>query len=127
MLKNKIIYSAGLICIIAAGCAKKLDVLPTQSIDQTTALGSSKDVEVTLIGCYDGLQSTSLYGGAIQYVADLLGDNGDMRFGGTFQLNFYKPKDMEKIIARSARLLHVQIQPEAIEIIIYFTNFGRLP
>lgn len=71
--------------LTATGCSKRLDVLPTQSIDQSTALSTSKDVEVTLIGCYDGLQSTSLYGGAIQYVADLLGDNGDMRFAGTFQ------------------------------------------
>jgi len=45
------------------------------------------------------------------------------RFGGTFQLNFYKPEDMEKIIARSARLLNVQIQPEAIEIIAKRSRF----
>ena len=45
------------------------------------------------------------------------------RFGGTFQLNFYKPEDMEKIIARSARLLQVQIQPEAIAIIAKRSRF----
>ena len=108
MLKNIIIYSGAVFCILASGCAKKLDVLPTQSIDQTTALGTSKDVEVTLIGCYDGLQSTSLYGGAIQYVADLLGDNGDMRFGGTFQnlLEIYN-KD---IISTNATAADIWIQ-----------------
>lgn len=66
-------------------CNKRLDVLPTQSIDQSQALSTSKDVEVTLIGAYDGMQSTSVYGGAIQYTADLLGSDGDIRFGGTFQ------------------------------------------
>ena len=45
------------------------------------------------------------------------------RFGGTFQLNFYKPEDIEKIIARSARLLKVDIHPEAIEIIARRSRF----
>ncbi len=45
------------------------------------------------------------------------------RFGGTFQLNFYKPEDIEKIIERSARLLQIQIQPEAIEIIAKRSRF----
>jgi Holliday junction DNA helicase RuvB len=45
------------------------------------------------------------------------------RFGGTFQLNFYKPEDIEKIIERSARLLKVQIQPDAIEIIARRSRF----
>mgnify|MGYP006175262463 FL=1 len=87
MKKNRFIYSllaaGGL--FIATGCGSKLDVAPTQSIDETTALSTSRDVEVTLIGCYDGIQSVDVYGGAIQYISDLLGDNNDMRFGGTFQ------------------------------------------
>ncbi len=45
------------------------------------------------------------------------------RFGGTFQLNFYKPEDIEKIIERSARLLNIQIHPEAIEIIAKRSRF----
>src|SRR3989338_5198835 len=47
------------------------------------------------------------------------------RFGGTFQLNFYKPEDMEKIIARSARLLQVQIQPQAIAMIAMRSRFTQ--
>lgn len=45
------------------------------------------------------------------------------RFGGTFQLNFYKPEDIEKIIARSARLLGIQIHQDAIEIIARRSRF----
>src|SRR3989344_2648158 len=45
------------------------------------------------------------------------------RFGGTFQLNFYKPEDIEKIVERSARLLQVQIEPDAIKIIAKRSRF----
>ena len=45
------------------------------------------------------------------------------RFGGTFQLNFYKPEDIEKIVERSARLLKVQIHPDAIELIARRSRF----
>ena len=45
------------------------------------------------------------------------------RFGGTFQLNFYKPEDIEKIIERSARLLDVEIHKDAIKIIAKRSRF----
>lgn len=70
--------------LLIAGCGNKLNVEPTQSIDEGVALGTSRDVEVTLVGCYDGLQDVDVYGGAFQYISELLGDNGDVRFGGTY-------------------------------------------
>lgn len=87
MKKNKYLYSSLVVAglFIATGCANKLDVAPTQSIDEVAALATSRDVEVTLIGCYDGLQDVDVYGGAIQYVGDLYGNDNDVRFGGTFQ------------------------------------------
>jgi holliday junction DNA helicase RuvB len=45
------------------------------------------------------------------------------RFGATFQLNFYKPEDIERIIERSARLLQIQIHPEAIAVIAKRSRF----
>lgn len=69
---------------LLSGCDQKLDVAPTQSIDDVAALSTSKDVEVTLIGAYDGIQDGDVYGGAFQYVSDLYGDAGEIRFGGTF-------------------------------------------
>jgi len=45
------------------------------------------------------------------------------RFGAIFQLNFYKPEDIEKIIERSARLLGIIIEPDAIKIIAERSRF----
>jgi len=45
------------------------------------------------------------------------------RFGAIFQLNFYKPEDIEKIIERSARLLGIRIEPDAIKIIAERSRF----
>lgn len=67
-----------------ASCADKLEVLPTQSIDAANALTTSNDVLGALIGSYDGVQSVNVYGGAFQYIPDLLGDNAEIRFAGTF-------------------------------------------
>ncbi len=45
------------------------------------------------------------------------------RFGATFQLNFYRQEDIEKIIERSAKILGVQIEPEATKIIAKRSRF----
>lgn len=45
------------------------------------------------------------------------------RFGAIFQLNFYQQKDVEKIISRSANLLKVKIEPEAIKLIASCSRF----
>lgn len=45
------------------------------------------------------------------------------RFGATFQLNFYKPEDIERIVERSAKILGVTIHPEAVAIIARRSRF----
>jgi len=45
------------------------------------------------------------------------------RFGATFQLNFYKNEDIEKIIQRSAKILGVEIRPQAIKTIAERSRF----
>jgi Holliday junction DNA helicase RuvB len=45
------------------------------------------------------------------------------RFGGTFQLNFYKLGDIEKIIERSSRLLGISIEPAAVAVIARRSRF----
>ena len=87
-MKRKIfIYNVALAAglFLTSACNSKLDVDPTQSIDETDALSTSKDVEVTLIGCYDALQDVDVYGGAFQYASELLGNNDEIAFGGTFR------------------------------------------
>lgn len=45
------------------------------------------------------------------------------RFGATFQLNFYKIEDIEKIIERSSKLLNIEMDSEAIKTIAQCSRF----
>ena len=45
------------------------------------------------------------------------------RFGATFQLNFYENNNIEKIIERSSKLLNIQINKDATEIIAQRSRF----
>lgn len=45
------------------------------------------------------------------------------RFGAVFQLNFYSNEDMEKVIQRSADLLKLEVEPEALKIIAARSRF----
>jgi len=45
------------------------------------------------------------------------------RFGAIFQLNFYEISDIEKILQKSARILEVEITPEALKIIASRSRF----
>jgi starch-binding outer membrane protein, SusD/RagB family len=81
---KKYIIGVCLLTTILAACNKRLDVVPTQSIGQDQALLQEKDVIVTLIGAYDGLQSTAAWGGDIHLMNELTGNSADIRFTGTF-------------------------------------------
>ncbi|TDN37391.1 RagB/SusD family nutrient uptake outer membrane protein [Hymenobacter sp. UV11] len=65
-------------------CNNKLNVQPVSYIDTAQAFNNSSDVQAALVGCYTGLQSANLYGGYLQFMTDLLADNGDESFVGTF-------------------------------------------
>lgn len=82
MLKH--IAPFALILLGASACDSKLDVAPTQTIDENLALATSQDVKVTLTGAYDGLGDADVYGGAFQYTNELIGDDREFVFGGTF-------------------------------------------
>ncbi|WP_461094336.1 RagB/SusD family nutrient uptake outer membrane protein [Spirosoma gilvum] len=75
---------AGTVGMLLTACGNRLNVVPTQSIEQSQALNTEQDIQITLIGTYDGLSDVNLYGGQIQYTGDLLGDNRDVVFGGTY-------------------------------------------
>jgi len=45
------------------------------------------------------------------------------RFGATFQLNFYKKEDIEKIIGRSSKLLNINIEFKATELLAQCSRF----
>ncbi len=52
-----------LYALLALGCNKELNTVPTESIDQQDALNTSSDVKVALVGCYSDFGRSSLYGG----------------------------------------------------------------
>jgi len=81
---KKYLINTLVIAILATGCDKKLDVVPTQSIAQDKALLTEGDVNVTLIGAYDGIQSAATFGGDIFVLNELIGNIDDIRFTGTF-------------------------------------------
>lgn len=85
-MKNsiKIWLLAGTTLSMVAACDSRLDVKPTQTIEETNALLTEQDVQITLQGAYDGLSSVNLYGGAIQYSGEFLGDDREVIFGGTY-------------------------------------------
>ncbi|MBI2053948.1 MAG: Holliday junction branch migration DNA helicase RuvB [Candidatus Staskawiczbacteria bacterium] len=45
------------------------------------------------------------------------------RFGATFQLNFYTNQDIEKILARSADILGIKVDPDALKVIALRSRF----
>lgn len=65
-------------------CGDQLNVDPTQSVSDDKALVTSSDVKGALVGCYDGFGSNNFACGAIQYTPDLLANDAEVRFGGTF-------------------------------------------
>lgn len=73
-----------LLGVFAAGCEKRLDITPYQSISADKALLSEDDVFVTLIGAYDGAQNAASYGGDIMVLNDLIGNTPNINFTGTF-------------------------------------------
>jgi hypothetical protein len=78
------LLTAALLANGLAGCNNKLNVQPVSSIDTATALNTSDDVQAALVGCYTALQSSNSHGGDWQLTTDLLADNGDEAFVGTF-------------------------------------------
>ncbi len=73
-----------IITVFAASCDKELNVQPTQSIDQTSALATAQDVKVTLIGAYDGLSDGDVLGGGVQIAYEVIADDKEIVFRGTF-------------------------------------------
>jgi starch-binding outer membrane protein, SusD/RagB family len=81
-ISNKIFVVSALILLL--GCADKLDVAPQDRVTTEDALNTSADVEALLVGAYDALGDGDVLGGNMQRDAELLGDDGDVFWDGTF-------------------------------------------
>lgn len=83
-MKNKLLIILTF-SIAFIACNKKLDITPTQSIDEANALNTSSGVLTALNGAYANLGNASFYGGDVFLYSDLLGDAGELKWSGTFQ------------------------------------------
>lgn len=80
----KLLFVSALLATVSS-CKKPLDIDPRDTIDQSMALVTSKDVEVALVGSYSDLGNSSFYGGELQIMSDFLANRNAIRFGGTFE------------------------------------------
>jgi starch-binding outer membrane protein, SusD/RagB family len=85
-MKNKIFKLLFLSMIVLAySCNKRLDVQPTQSIDELEALKTGADVQSALVGSYTELGNINFYGGRMFVMSELLADENELLWSGTFQ------------------------------------------
>lgn len=70
--------------ISLSACNSRLDVIPQQSIDEDQALSTPGNVLAALTGAYDGLSENDVWGGG-QYLSELLADNGEQIWAGSFE------------------------------------------
>ena len=84
-MKNIKIYSILFLSLLILGsCTDELDLNPPQDIDNAIALNSDANVKTVLVGAYDALSDTDLFGGNTQRNSELLGADDELQFSGTF-------------------------------------------
>ncbi|WP_051141344.1 RagB/SusD family nutrient uptake outer membrane protein [Salisaeta longa] len=71
--------------LVLSACDSFLERTPKQSIPSETALATPQNVEAALVGAYNALGDADLYGGQYMMSPDLLADNGDVQWTGTFE------------------------------------------
>jgi starch-binding outer membrane protein, SusD/RagB family len=75
-----------LLCVgMLSNCTKKLDIEPLTSVDESQALKTSNDVLAALVGTYSDCGDLDFYGGGVYVRAELLADNDELNWSGTFQ------------------------------------------
>lgn len=82
---NYISTAALALTVCLTACNKALDLKPTGSIDQTQAILTSNDVQSTLVGTYNRMGLSDVYGGGVFVYEDLLATQSVVNFAGTFQ------------------------------------------
>ncbi|WP_082454889.1 RagB/SusD family nutrient uptake outer membrane protein [Pedobacter sp. Leaf41] len=80
----KLIMASMLLSVISS-CKKALEISPVDTIEQSKALLTSKDVEVALVGAYSELGSRNLYGGRAFLMADFLANTNAIEWYGTYE------------------------------------------
>ncbi|ULQ51254.1 RagB/SusD family nutrient uptake outer membrane protein [Flavihumibacter fluvii] len=83
--KYRIIGSLFIVLASFSACTKGLDKEPTASTDESKALLTSEDVESALVGAYSRLGDDNVYGGDMFVYSELMGDNDEIYWSGTYQ------------------------------------------
>lgn len=78
-----ILLSASVFTLIS--CSKKLNIEPTQSVDEELVFTTDANIKAALTGAYDILSSSELLGGDLQMYSELLGAGGEITWVGTYQ------------------------------------------
>lgn len=76
---------ASMLLSVTSSCKKALEISPVDTIEQSKALLTSKDVEVALVGAYSELGSRNLYGGRPFLMADFLANTNAIEWYGTYE------------------------------------------
>ncbi|MEO6978596.1 MAG: RagB/SusD family nutrient uptake outer membrane protein, partial [Mucilaginibacter sp.] len=82
---NKIYIGALSTVLILSACNKQLDLKPFQQIQQSQAILTAQDVQITLVGAYNRAGLSDLYGGGALLYADLMATQTVVDWQGTFQ------------------------------------------
>ncbi|HPM31152.1 MAG TPA: RagB/SusD family nutrient uptake outer membrane protein, partial [Chryseolinea sp.] len=78
------IVAALITLFFVSSCNDKLDVTDPDAISDELSLSNDKNVKSTLLGAYDGLSQSGLFGGEVLLNSELLASNGEVVFSGTF-------------------------------------------
>lgn len=85
MKTTKFIYiSATVLIVCLSACNKQLNIKPVESVDQTLAIKTAKDVQGVLAGTYNRLGQVDLYGGRIFMEPDLLASQNEINWTGSY-------------------------------------------
>lgn len=79
-----------LLLIMLVSCDALLDTAPQQSISEEEALTTPGNVRAALIGAYSLHRASTQYGGRYMFLPDLLADDGDVNWTGTF----FQPREV---------------------------------
>jgi tetratricopeptide (TPR) repeat protein len=85
MKKIKIYIAALSTALLLGACNKQLNISPSNQIDANKAILTAADVQSTLIGAYNRMSLTDLYGGSVFMEPDLMAFQSNAKWGGTFQ------------------------------------------
>ncbi|MCS6807192.1 MAG: RagB/SusD family nutrient uptake outer membrane protein [Bacteroidota bacterium] len=85
LLRTSLLSVGVTFALVLSACDPLLNVKPVTQIDAATDLKDALAVRVALNGAYDGLSNRYIWGGEVWCYADLMGEENDIRFRGTFQ------------------------------------------